>query len=75
MLQGAAFLTPATTRFLVIHRHEVLPHGDEVMAAIAAAAPDAAEMADLVHGAAVGAKLYLGMMEWALAADGHAPLG
>lgn len=75
LLRGAPFLTPATTRFLVIHRHEVLPHGDEVMAAIAAAAPDAAEMADLVHGAAVGAKLYLGMMEWALAAAANARVG
>lgn len=75
LLRGAPFLTPATTRFLVIHRHEVLPHGDEVMAAIAAADPDAAELADLVHGAAVGAKLYLGMMEWALAAEANALAG
>lgn len=69
LLQNGAFLTPDTTRFLIIHRHEALPHGDQVLAAIAAADPDGSELDDLVRGAEVGTKLYLGMMQWALRSD------
>jgi hypothetical protein len=66
LLQNAPFLTAETTRFLVIHRHEALPHGDQILDALAAAAPTAEEMADLLRGAEVATKLYLGMMRWAL---------
>jgi hypothetical protein len=66
LLQHAPFLTAETTRFLVIHRHEALPHGDQILDALAAAAPTAEEMADLLRGAEVATKLYLGMMRWAL---------
>lgn len=68
LMAGATFLRPENTRFLVIHRHEVLPHGDQILSALAAARPGPTELADLLHGAEVGARLYLGMMQWAMQA-------
>lgn len=66
LLANCSFLTQETTRFLVIHRHEALPHGDQILGALQAAAPSVDEMGDLVLGAEVGTKLYLAMMQWAL---------
>jgi hypothetical protein len=64
-LQGE-FLTRENTKFLVLHQHETLPHGDQLIAAIEGAGLTARHYADLVEGARKGTVLYLRMAEWAI---------
>jgi Iron-containing redox enzyme len=64
-LQGT-FLTRENTKFLVLHQHETLPHGDQILTAIEDGALDQAHFADLIEGARKGAVLYLRMAEWAI---------
>ena len=66
----APFLNPANTRFLVIHQHELLPHGDQIMAALEAAQLEPSHVAQLETGARIGMVFYLRMAEWALFPDG-----
>lgn len=63
---AAPFLTRENTRFVVLHLHEAQPHGEQIVAALAAAAPDDAEIDDLATGARQATVLYLRMMEWVL---------
>ena len=65
----APFLNQANTRFLVIHQHELLPHGDQIMAALEAAHPEPHHVAQLELGAHIGMVTYLRMAEWALFPD------
>lgn len=51
-LQGF-FLTRDNTKFLVLHQHEVLPHGNQILNVIE-------------EGARKGTVLYLRMAEWAI---------
>jgi hypothetical protein len=67
-LQGS-FLTPQNTKFLVLHQHEVLPHGDQILEAVKSAELEPRHFADLVHGARRGTILYLRLAEWALKPD------
>lgn len=67
-LQGP-FLNRDNTKFLVLHQHEVLPHGDQILAAIEDANLEANHFADLAEGARKGTVLYLRMAEWALRPD------
>jgi hypothetical protein len=69
LLKEASFLTPATTRFLEIHFHEVLPHGDQILEILSSVPISEAERKDLVEGARTGATLYLRMAATALAID------
>jgi hypothetical protein len=62
----APFLKANNTKFLVLHQHEAIPHGDQIVAALEAAMPTQAQIADLVLGAKQGMVLYLRMAEWAL---------
>lgn len=64
-LQGG-FLTRDNTKFLVLHQHETLPHGNQVLTAIEEGGLDLRHFADLVEGARKGTVLYLRMAEWAL---------
>ena len=64
-LQGS-FLTRDNTKFLVLHQHEALPHGDQVLEAIEGAALEPRHVADLLEGARKGTVLYLRMAEWAI---------
>lgn len=64
-LQGS-FLTRDNTKFLVLHQHEALPHGQQILAAIEAADLDPQHLADLNEGARKGTVLYLRMAEWAI---------
>ena len=66
LLASAPFLTRETTTFLRLHIHDDVPHGDDIVAALAGAALDDAELADVEEGARAGATLYLRMAEWAL---------
>jgi len=67
-LQGD-FLTRDNTKFLVLHQHETLPHGNQILAAIEDGDLDARHFADLIEGARKGAVLYLRMAEWAIRPD------
>lgn len=69
LLRRAEFLTRSTTRFLEIHFHEVLPHGDQILQALTDAKVTPEEMADLVEGANTGARMYLRMAATALGVE------
>ena len=64
-LQGA-FLTRDNTKFLVLHQHETLPHGNQILSAIEEGGLEPRHYADLAEGARKGTVLYLRMAEWAL---------
>jgi hypothetical protein len=64
-LRGA-FLTRDNTKFLVLHRHEALPHGDQILTAIEDGGLEPGHFADLIEGARKGTVLYLRMAEWAI---------
>jgi hypothetical protein len=66
LLDQAPFLHPSNTRFLEIHFHEELPHGDQIIAALESVELSADEQDDLIEGAKIGATLYLRMARWAL---------
>jgi hypothetical protein len=62
----APFLSAENTKFVMLHLHEVPPRGEQIVAALAAARLDEAQIEDLVTGAKQGMVLYLRMMEWVL---------
>lgn len=64
LLQSSKFLTPKNTRFLVIHQHEELPHGDQIIEALTNAKFRSDQIADLQEGAQTGSTLYLRMFSW-----------
>jgi hypothetical protein len=64
-LQGD-FLGRHNTKFLVLHKHEALPHGEQILAALGAANLEERHLDDLVEGARIGTVMYLRMAEWAL---------
>lgn len=66
MLRAADYLRPENSRFFRIHRHEELPHGDQILDALRAEDLTRAEVQDLERGAEVATVLYLRMVEWAL---------
>lgn len=63
---SAPFMTRDNTKFLVLHQHETIPHGDEILAALGAEQFSAAELRDLFLGARQGTVLYLRMAKWAV---------
>jgi hypothetical protein len=63
------FLTRSNTKFVVLHQHETLPHGQQILDALAGADLEPRHVADLVEGASKGTVLYLRMAEWALLPD------
>jgi hypothetical protein len=69
LLCDASFITPDNSRFIQIHFHEALPHGDQVYNALNAVSLRAIELADLRRGACEGAQMYLRMARWALQVD------
>jgi hypothetical protein len=69
LLAAADFITPRNSRFIQIHFHEALPHGDQILHALDAVPLAPHELADLVQGAAEGAVMYLRMASWALGRD------
>lgn len=64
-LQGP-YLSRDNTKFLVLHQHETLPHGEQILDAIAHGRLEPRHFDDLVEGARKGTVLYLRMAEWAL---------
>lgn len=69
LLDNADFLNKSNTRFLTIHFHEVLPHGDEIVDALKNAPLKPEDIEQLTEGANVGAIMYLRMAAWALKSD------
>lgn len=69
LLSAAPFITASNSRFIQIHFHEALPHGDQIYQALSSVPLSAAEIADLVRGAKEGGLMYLRMAAWALHAD------
>jgi hypothetical protein len=66
LMSSAGYLNPRNTRFLVIHQHEELPHGDQILDALNSADLSQDDIHDLEEGAKVGMTLYLRMFEWVI---------
>ncbi len=76
LLGAAGFVTLENSRFIQIHFHEALPHGDQVLWALDAVPLSRHEIDDLVQGAAEATVLYLRLAAWALQLDSvHDDLG
>lgn len=69
ILSSASFLNEKNTRFLEIHFHEVLPHGDQIVGALNAVRLKDQEVKDVIEGANTGAIMYLRLARWALGTD------
>lgn len=69
LLDSAPFLNKSNTRFLTIHFHELLPHGDQIINALEQAPLDPLDIDELVEGANVGSIIYLRMALWAMGLD------
>jgi hypothetical protein len=69
LLEAAPFLNDRNTRFLQIHFHEDLPHGDQIIAALSSVTLSPDEDADLAAGARIGATCYLRLARWAFGGD------
>lgn len=63
---SAPFMTRDNTKFLVLHQHETLPHGQQILDALDAESFEPAELSDLFLGARQGTVLYLRMARWAI---------
>ena len=69
LLDEAPYLDDRNTRFLQIHFHEALPHGDQIIAALRSVRLSEQDIADLIEGAHIGSIMYLRMADWALGID------
>jgi hypothetical protein len=70
-LLRAPFPNRSNTKFLVLHLHETLPHGAQILAALEAGSPQARHVTPMCQGLREGARMYLRIAEWSL---GHSPL-
>lgn len=66
LIQKATYLTNTNTTFLRVHLHEELPHGDQIVGALAAETFNDQDLVELIEGAKIGFKLYSRMLMWAL---------
>ena len=66
LLQKATYLNPRNMRFLVIHQHEELPHGDQIIDALNQGNLDENHLRDLEEGAHIGRTMYLRLFSWVL---------
>jgi hypothetical protein len=67
LIRRSDYLEPKNLRFLTIHMHNTdLPHGEQILSALANVALDKLEVEDLCRGAFVGQTLFLRMIDWAL---------
>lgn len=69
LLLNTKFITEQTSRFVKIHLHEELPHGDRIIDALQQIDPNPEILRDLKEGAETGAILYLRMLDWVLGTD------
>ena len=71
---SAPFLNRENTKFLVLHQHEILPHGDQLIEALTKAPLTDRDVEELILGGQQGTVLYLRMAEWAVKHDDPAVL-
>lgn len=64
LFKAADYAKPENTKFVVIHRHEQIPHGEQVMEALGAANLEKRHFDDICEGARVARVLYMRMLEW-----------
>lgn len=62
----SSFLNKQNTKFLVIHQHETLPHGDQILEALEKSLLSESNIKDICLGARQAIVLYLRLAEWAL---------
>ena len=60
------FLTLKNSKFLTVHLHEELPHGDQVIQALANSSLEDSHIKDLHLGADEGTTFYLRFLDWIL---------
>lgn len=65
-LAKSPFLDQKNTTFLILHKHEVLNHGDEILEAIEAAKLSENELADIAMGIQESKVLFFRMFHWVL---------
>lgn len=63
---SAPFLGRENTKFVALHMHEAMPHGDQLLDAIRAEQLSPENWRHLCEGARNGATMYLRMVEWTL---------
>lgn len=66
---SSGFMNQKNTRFLSIHRHEELPHGDQILQALKDSPINEDQMHDLITGAHEGSVLFLRLIDWSLYGD------
>lgn len=66
LVSDAGYLNPRNTRFLTIHQHEELPHGDQIYKALRDSQLGVEELSDLLLGANMGRVMYLRLFHWVL---------
>lgn len=69
LLSRAAYINERTARFITIHMHEELPHGQQVVDILNRTDLNSEQLRDLEEGAITGAILYLRMLDWVLMTD------
>lgn len=65
-LAKSPFLTPKNTTFLILHKHEVLDHGAEILEAIEAADLNCQEQEDILKGIEESKALFFRVFHWVL---------
>ena len=65
-LLAAPFLNRQNTHFIVLHQHELIPHGDQILEALMSAELEDQHILDLEEGARKGALFFLRFIDWTL---------
>ena len=65
-LEKSPFLTKKNTTFLILHKHEVLNHGEEILQAIEEADLNQEEQNDVLQGIEESKALFFRMFHWVL---------
>jgi hypothetical protein len=66
VLSRSSFLNQKNTKFLQIHRHEELPHGDQILDALDQAKLSHDEWAEVAQGAKMASDFYESFLTWVL---------
>ncbi|HEY9630486.1 MAG TPA: hypothetical protein V6C84_24590 [Coleofasciculaceae cyanobacterium] len=69
MLANAKFINERTSTFIVLHMHEEVKHGDQILEAISWLKLSDEDIADLEIGSEIGATIFLRMLGWAFNQD------
>jgi hypothetical protein len=70
LFSRADYLTPRNSKFVTIHRHGPdLPHGDQILEALANADLEERHVNDLLEGTQIGRVMYMRMFAWVLSGD------